>query len=125
MDQKLRNLQRLSGSDLQAKERYIRELERLVGMGEDSEVGRLKCIVNNCPNRANQGGGEYLMMQNNVKFMGQAPYTWDEALGPFFICGPCFLRMKKSKDNEVHPAYILEQMQTVIGVTGIQYTPID
>ena len=47
MDSKLRNLKRLSATDPASKERYIRELERLVGLGEESEEGRLKCLVKN------------------------------------------------------------------------------
>lgn len=107
MDSKLRNLKRLSATDPASKERYIRELERLVGLSEPSEVGSLKCLVKNCPNRANQGGGQYLIMQSNADHIGEAPYNWDSALGPFFLCTPCYLRLLKSKDHQTHPAHIL------------------
>ncbi len=94
MDKKLRSLQRLSNSDPVSKERYIRELERLVGLSEPAEEGRLKCLVNNCPNQADQGYGLYLLTQSNIP--GQIPYTWDKAVGPLFICGPCYRHLKEA-----------------------------
>lgn len=96
MDQQLRNLQRLSGTDPAIKERYIHALERLIGIGDDSELITQKCLTNNCPNRANQGHGFYMMTQHNKP--GEAPYTWDEAVGPIFVCGPCFRHLKIWRD---------------------------
>ena len=118
MDSKLRNLKRLSATDPASKERYIRELERLVGLGEESEEGRLKCLVKNCPNRANQGGGYYAIMQSNANHIGEPVYNWDKALGPFFLCSPCYHRLLKSKDHQTRPDHILAGMAGSTMVQG-------
>jgi hypothetical protein len=94
MDRNLRNLQRLSNTDPSAKDKYIRALERTVGMGEPSEESKLKCLVTHCPNHANEGHGVYILTQHNKP--GEAPYTWDSAVGPLFICGPCYTQLKNA-----------------------------
>jgi hypothetical protein len=96
MDQKLSNLRRLAGSDPAAKERYIRALERIVGLGDRlADEGKLKCV--GCVNCADEGYGLYVMTQPNTP--GQAPYTWDNAVGPLFICGPCWVRLETGKQH--------------------------
>ena len=75
-----------------AQQRYIRALERVVGMGDISEEAKLKCLVTHCPNRADQGSGQYLLTQPNKP--GQAPYTWEGAVGPLFICVCCYIQLK-------------------------------
>jgi hypothetical protein len=97
MDRKLRNLQRLSATDPVAKERYIRELERLAGLGYPSDETTLECLVTGCSNRADQGYGTYLITQPSIP--GKQLYNWDAALGPLFICLPCFNHLKKWKDE--------------------------
>ena len=100
MDKKLRNLQRLSGTDPEAKERYIRALERIVGVGDDSELITQKCLTKSCPNRADQGYGLYIITQPSKP--GEAPYTWDNAVGPLFVCSPCYQHLKIWRDT---PSY--------------------
>jgi hypothetical protein len=34
----------------------------------------------------------YILTQHNKP--GEAPYTWDNAIGPLFICGPCYTHLK-------------------------------
>lgn len=96
MDAKLQGLRRLSETDPVVKERYIRELERCLGIAEEPEQARQKCLVDNCPNHANEGHGLFLLMQANTP--GKAPYKWDEAVGPLFICSPCYRNAKRLRD---------------------------
>ena len=103
MDHNLRNLQRLSNIDPGAKDKYIRALERVVGVGEPSEESKLKCLVTHCPNHANEGHGIYILTQHNTP--GEAPYTWDNALGPLFICGPCYTHLKDAPWRRANGQY--------------------
>ena len=93
MDKKLRNLKRLCATDPSVKDRYIRELERLVGIEDLANEAKMKCFVKPCPNHAHQGHGVFIITQANIP--GQPPAVWDEAVGPMFICGPCYRRLRE------------------------------
>jgi len=98
MDKELRNLKRLSAVDPLSKDRYIRALERIVGLGEESEEATMQCMVNNCSNHANEGGGLFIMTQPNDP--GQPPGIWDKAVGPLFICNPCYHHLQKWREEK-------------------------